>query len=204
MSGKRTRTPEEIWASLEKEAKDDAAERVAAERTPQEVAARLAAAGFDVEAEKAEAAGFREEMARSAAARRARIADAQRRSQPRRRRPMVVWLVAAALGVAAGGGLIYALTRPGVPLPAPPGPSAPPPPSSSPGSESAPLIAPEELRRQAFRACAESRWDACLDLFDRAAKQDPAGDRAPEVQAARRGAEKGMTEPPLGNKWNDR
>jgi DNA-directed RNA polymerase specialized sigma24 family protein len=48
-----------------------------------------------------------------------------------------------------------------------------------------------ELRKTGLRACGEKRWVECLRDLDRAKEMDGDGDRAPEVQAARRSAEGG-------------
>jgi RNA polymerase sigma factor (sigma-70 family) len=51
-----------------------------------------------------------------------------------------------------------------------------------------------ELRQAGIAACEKGLWEECHGRLDRAAKLDPAGDDAPEVQQARRMAEKGEHE----------
>lgn len=51
-----------------------------------------------------------------------------------------------------------------------------------------PLERAAELRREALKTC-EAQPRSCLDRLDEAKRLDPAGDRAPEVQGARRAAE---------------
>ena len=196
------RTPEEIWSALEKEALDDEQAKRAASVTPDEAARRLAEAGVDVHGVRAEARAFREEMARRVAARRAaqeRTAKASRRPQRR----TVVWLVAAALGVAAGGGLLYArLSRQLPPAPVPPAPT-PTAPAPEPSNWASQNIAAEGLRREAYARCDASDWIACLDRLDEAARIDPAGDAAPDVREARRKATNGLRASPAPtNKLN--
>jgi hypothetical protein len=194
MPGKRT--PEEIWNELEKEALEDERVERAATAKPEDVARRLAAAGFDVDAERAEARAFRDQLAQRVAARRAAAqrratanATANTNAKRRPRRRVVVWLAAAAVAVAAGGGLLYARMS-HRPLPAPPAPLVPSPraPAPGPSNSGPPLISAEDLRQQAFAHCAASEWSACLDSFDDAARLDPAGDAAPGIQEARRKA----------------
>ncbi len=188
------RTPEEIWSALEKEALDDEQAKRAASVTPDEAARRLAAAGVDVHAVRAEARAFREEMSRRVAERRVareRATKASRRPQRR----TVVWLVAAALGVAAGGGLLYArLSRQPLPAPVPPAPT-PSAPATEPSGWASQNIAAEGLRQQAYARCDASDWIGCLERLDEAARIDPAGDAAPAVQQARRKASEGLKAP---------
>ncbi len=48
------------------------------------------------------------------------------------------------------------------------------------------------MRREATRAMEAGEWRKALELLDRAKKEDPAGDEAPEVQDARRVAREGL------------
>jgi DNA-directed RNA polymerase specialized sigma24 family protein len=48
----------------------------------------------------------------------------------------------------------------------------------------------KDIRRSARDACRSFEWSECRDLLDLAAERDPAGDLAPEVQAARDAATK--------------
>jgi hypothetical protein len=101
----------------------------------------------------------------------------------KQRLPPVFWFAAATVAAAAAGGLVYALAHPGAPPPVP----SPPTPSSAPAPEppSQRLIAASDLRRRAFAECQASRWQECVARFDDARMLDPAGDEAPEVEAAR-------------------
>jgi len=184
-------TPEQIWKELESEALDEEELERAASMTPEQAAEALAARGVNPEVVKDHARALREQMERNIAARQAAREEAARarvrelRAQQPRRRPVVVWLAAATVATAVGGGLLYARlwhAHPDVPPPPPApstAPSAPPPPSPS------PLIAAADLRRQAFDACTARRWSECLSRFDQARELDPAGDADPQVQAAR-------------------
>jgi hypothetical protein len=173
------RTPEELWKAVEKAALDDEMEQ-AASMSVADAEKELAAAGFDVEAEKAEARAWREELLGGSAATPAKppLSLAQVRSlRPPPRRPIVLWLAAAATSLAVGGGWVFARLGPEVVgQPPPPGPS--------------------DLRHQAFDACHTSRWQQCLARFDEAARLDPAGDADPEVQAQRATALKALEAKP--------
>lgn len=62
-----------------------------------------------------------------------------------------------------------------------------------------PPSAPERaaaLRREALEACAEERWQPCLDQLDEARRLDPAGEAATEVQRARERANRGLAPAP--------
>lgn len=187
------RTPAQIRKEIVEDARDDEEIERLASLSDAALDEELAAGGFDVAKERAEAEAVVAELERGVVARRAKQmeADARVRSlrPPSRRRPVAFWLVAAAVGTMAAGGLVYALTHPGAPAPAPPTPSVP---SSAPTPErpSEKLIAASELRKRAFAECAASRWDECLVRFDEARQLDPAGDSAPEVKAARDNAER--------------
>jgi DNA-directed RNA polymerase specialized sigma24 family protein len=66
--------------------------------------------------------------------------------------------------------------------------------SATPPHEPAPQESPSreepalELRQAALAACVRSEWVDCIMKLDRAKEMDPAGDTAPEVQAARSAA----------------
>jgi hypothetical protein len=92
--------------------------------------------------------------------------------RPRQRRPVVIWVAAAAAGLLVGGGLLSTYVAPR-PVPQPP-------------------ASAQSLRQQAFDACRASRWGACLHLFDLARPLDPPGDADPAVQAARAMATSGL------------
>jgi DNA-directed RNA polymerase specialized sigma24 family protein len=51
-----------------------------------------------------------------------------------------------------------------------------------------------EIRDRARGACRSSEWSDCLELLDAAAERDPAGDQAPEIQAARDAATSGVND----------
>jgi hypothetical protein len=62
---------------------------------------------------------------------------------------------------------------------------------------------PSEVRRDAKRECDQGHWARCLRLLDEARDDDRAGDRAPEIQAERERAMRGLeagapTTPPSG------
>jgi len=195
-------TPEEIWSALENEALEDEELERAASMSTEDALKEIAAAGGDAERVKADARAVRAKLEHEVAdwqKDERRVSRARMRSlRTRRRRPVVLWLAAAAVGVSIGGGLLYTrLMHPHPDAPVPPpsaAPSTPPPPPES----AAPLIAPAELRRQAFDACAAGRWAECLSLLDEAREQDPAGDADAHVQSARRQAASHLGDkPPL-------
>jgi hypothetical protein len=192
MAPRKPPTPEELWNELENEAHDRGQIDQIAALPREELDARLEKAGFDVTKVKAEASALRDEIARSAAARRAKLkaVEEQRRQGaqvaarvPLWRRPVVAVAAAASLAAAAGGGLLF---RP-IPAPLPVWSGSPPPSASS--------VDAAELRTQAFAACAEWRWQECRALLDDASRIDPAGESAPDVQAARKRAEWGLLHP---------
>ena len=189
------RTPAQIWKELEKEAREEEEIEKIASLSDAELDAELAAGGFDVAKERAEARAVREDLERRVAARKKAAETEPEKEAPRpktrprlpepepRRLPPVVWFAAATIAAAAAGGLVYALTHPSAPPPVP----SPPAPSSAPAPviPSQRLIAASDMRRRAFAECEASRWAECIARFDDARMMDPAGDRAPEVQAAR-------------------
>ncbi|MCA9626839.1 MAG: sigma-70 family RNA polymerase sigma factor [Myxococcales bacterium] len=65
-------------------------------------------------------------------------------------------------------------------------PQAPPPVAITPETE--PQQHPEELRKQARRACENEQWRRCLVLYDEAKALDEKGDSLPAVQADRKAA----------------
>jgi hypothetical protein len=108
--------------------------------------------------------------------------------KPKRRRPAVFWLAAAATTATAFGGVLYAtLHSPSQPAPEPapvPSPSSPAPVVSAPPD----LVAARDLRARARDALAMGYATQCLDLLDQAKSIDPAGDAAPDIVALRRKA----------------
>jgi hypothetical protein len=205
MSPRKPPTPEELWKELEDEARgQEAIDRIVA-LPREELEKELEKAGFDVAQVKAEARAMRDEIARSAAARRAKLKAAEhRRAGPatqgtpvRRLRLAFAIAAAATLAAAAGGGTLYAWlvhrgNGPGPHAPSVPAPPASPEPSVS---DQPPALSPSELRRAAFPYCEQERWKECLDILDRAAQMDPAGDADPDVQAARQKAQWGLSHP---------
>jgi DNA-directed RNA polymerase specialized sigma24 family protein len=61
-------------------------------------------------------------------------------------------------------------------------------------TEASPTELAADLREQARDVCRRGEWVACLDRLDGAAVLDPAGDQAPEIQAARDAAAQGMND----------
>ncbi|HTQ45988.1 MAG TPA: hypothetical protein VMI75_24700 [Polyangiaceae bacterium] len=192
------RTPEQVWRIAEKEAIDDELEfQRACNTSAADAEKELAAIGVDVAAERERAGEWRRQLEERVAARkRKEVVDRERvRSMrpERRARPAVLWLVAATVGAAVGGGIVYVtMHRQPAPSPAPapaPTPSAEPEPV-----EPAPpqLVSAADLRRDAFGECEVHEWDACLADLDRARAMDPAGDEATEVKAARKRAIDGI------------
>ena len=181
------RTPEEILRSIEEPTLDEEIESVLA-MTPEQRRAELEAAGFDMKELHAKADEWTEKLEEKEKAPPRAKAPKGRPPMPEttRRLPPVFWFAAATVAAAAAGGLVYALAHPGAPPPAP-SPSAP---SSAPAPElpSQRLIAASDLRRHAFAECEASHWPECIARFDDARMLDPAGDQAPEVQAARANA----------------
>jgi hypothetical protein len=195
MPTKRT-PPEPILKELVEQARDDEMVEELASKSDAELDQELAAAGIDVEKERAEAQAFRRKLEKSAAERRAKLAakaqadaakpatdnegsgvrgslaDAQRRMpRPLRRGPLAAF-IAAGVTAAAAGGIIVSQIRPP--------PVTDPPPS------------PAEIRRDGVEACKSRNWQQCLEKLDFARDLDPSGDRAPEVQAARRAAHEAL------------
>ena len=111
--------------------------------------------------------------------------------RPKRRRPAVFWLAAAATTATVGGGVLYATLRsPSEPSPATPEPSVAPPPSTSAPVVPPPanLVAARDLRARAREALATGYAIRCIELLDQAKDLDPAGDRAADVVALRQRA----------------
>jgi hypothetical protein len=120
--------------------------------------------------------------------------------ETRRRRPLAfaAWLAAGAATATAGGALLYSLTRPAPEQPAPPAPSPSPSEAPSAAPEPTPVATtPADDRRIAAAALDQGRPDECLRLLDRAKLADPAGDAAPDVQALRARANRALRDKPL-------
>ncbi len=194
------REPEAVWKALVKEAADDEAEfQRAAGATPEEVDRSLAAKGLDPKAERESAGAWRHEIEQRVAARKRKEAEDRARSRSmrpeRRTSPAMLWLIAATLGAAVGGGLVYAAMH-RAPAPAPaPVPSTPEPTPEPPSDDlvaTNPLVAAETFRRNAFAECKAKQWDTCLAYLDRARGLDPAGDESDRVRQTRLEAIKGI------------
>ena len=188
----RKRTPEEILASIEEPSLDEEMDRVLA-MTPEQRRAELEAAGFDLNELHAEADAWHEKMKQAGVEERKKdlVTEARAKSlRPvSRRRPVVVGLLAAALGAAAVGGAAFAYVHwreAPPPAPSPPPPTVPePPPSSLPIA-----VRATTLRRQGLDACAGHMWQRCVEDLDQARELDPAGDADDAVQSARQEAAK--------------
>jgi hypothetical protein len=188
------RTPEQVWRTAEKEAIEEELEFQRASNTSAaEAEKELAAMGLDPKAERERAGDWRRQIEERVAARkRKELLDRERtRSlRPERRgRPALVWLVAATVGAAVGGGIVYVTmhrqpTSTPAPVPAPTPNPAPEPVEPTPPQ----LVSAADLRRDAFEECDVHEWDACLADLDRARAMDPAGDTAPRIRAARKQA----------------
>jgi hypothetical protein len=181
------REPKDVWKALVKEAEDDEADfQQAAGATREQVDASLAAQGLDPKAERAAVGDWRREIEQRVALRKATATEQRASTRPRGRPRPILVLLAATVGAAATGGLIYALARPAPPVPAAPAP-APSIPEPSPVESVAPdpLVAAATLRKNAFADCDAFQWQGCLHYLDQARELDPAGDAAPEVKKAR-------------------
>lgn len=187
------REPSEVWKALVKEAHEDEAEfQQAAGAQPEEVDAALAAKGLDPKVERDAAGDWRREIEERVALRKAREAERRTSTRPRGRSRPVLLLLAATVGAAVGGGLVYALTHPAppAPVPAPSTPLPEPPPVESVVVD--PLVAAATLRENAFAECDAKQWDTCLANLDRARALDSVGDDAPRVKQTRDTAIQGI------------
>lgn len=163
--------PGDVFERIEEQDADDEARRILA-MDDAELDRELAAGGFDPAAVRAKGQALGESLMR--AAKRARLV----------RGAKIGAVVGAVVAIAVGAA--WVLRPPGVmPIgPEPPAPSVAP----TPGP------APRELRLEATNACDARRWERCVELLDRAAAVDPAGDGTAEVQATRARAAKGVEE----------
>ena len=207
------RSPEEMLAVLEAQAREDEAfeapMRELAAMSDAQLDEHLRGLGLDpaqlerealtlfVEAAPAEAAGALPSAVQAVPQQAGKSSFA---GETRRRRPLAVaaWLAAGAAAATAGGALLYSLTRPAPEQPAPPAPS--PSPSEAPSTlpEPTPVaMTPADERKIAAAALDQGRPDECLRLLDRAKQADPAGDAAPDVQALRDRAKRALKDRPL-------
>jgi hypothetical protein len=96
------------------------------------------------------------------------------------RRSRIVWLLVAALAVAA----VFALTRPEIVARFHSDHD-----NTNPDDDQAPRPTRHEaadlLRDEALDLCGKAAWVACKDKLDEAARLDPAGESEPRVQKAR-------------------
>lgn len=124
---------------------------------------------------------------------RARRAPAAKPELPAPRRPgRIVWLLAAALALAAvvavGAPAVVAYLR-GTPTPIGPDmPREPRPPE---------VQLAERLRDEAIGRCAAGQWTECGAKLDEAKRLDPGGEAQPRVVKARAQIEEGAKEPPV-------
>jgi hypothetical protein len=157
----------DLWKELVDEAGEDEIDR-AASVSVEQAEAELRAAGFDVEAERAKARAFLDELEGGAPTATA-TATPPRTPTQAQRRPVIVWLAAAAtFGLVAGGALNAALR---------PGPVAQPAPQD--------VVAAERLRGEAAAACNAEQWSVCLAKLDEARAADPRGDDVLAVKSLR-------------------
>ena len=194
------REPDQVWKAVVKEADDDEREfqRVAG-ATAEEVDASLRAKGVDPKAVREEAGEWRREVEQRVAARKRKEAEDRARTRSirpeRRAPPAMLWLIAATLGAAVGGGLVYAAMH-RAPPPAPaPAPSAPEPPPEPPLDDliaTNPLVTAETFRKNAIAECNAKQWATCLAYLDRARGLDPAGDETDLVKKTRLKAIEGI------------
>jgi hypothetical protein len=180
------REAHEVLKALEKEAADDEAQfQQAAGATPDEVDASLRAQGLDPEAERAAVGDWRREIEERVALRKARAAEVRASTRPRGRSRPVLLLLAATVGAAATGGLIYTMTRPAPPAPPPPPAPSVPAPLPAPPVAPDPLVAAATYRKNAFAECDAYQWATCLHYLDQARDLDPGGENDPKVKKAR-------------------
>ncbi len=193
MTEKRTPpTPEEILASVESSDVDAEIERALA-LSPAERRAEVQAAGYDLAALDAKADAVHDAARRAVARAQAENEARRHASEPPRRRPGTLWLLAAAVVVVAGAAWFATRSSPQPP----PAPSPPPTaPTRSPAPSPELVARANEARARAFAQCARSEWFECTVSLDQARDLDPAGDTAPEVMRARDRAMAAMNAPP--------
>ena len=95
--------------------------------------------------------------------------------------PLVVWLIAAALGMLA---IVFVLERPYTVAGRrrePAGPSSP-----DPGTALAPVDRARQLRAEGVGACEQALFAACEERLDEAKRLDPEGENDPVAQRARK------------------
>jgi hypothetical protein len=204
------RSPEQILAVLEEQAREDEAfeapMRELAAMSDAQLDEHLRGLGLDpVQLEKEALALFVEPPAEARSSLPSAVqAVPQQVPRPfagetRRRRPLTVaaWLAAGAAAATAGGALLYSLTHRGPEQPTPPAPS--PSPSEAPSSSPEPMpvaMTPADQRKAAAAALDEGRPEECLRLLDRAKQADPAGDAKPDIQALRDRAQRALKDKP--------
>ncbi|HEY3819125.1 MAG TPA: hypothetical protein VGL81_18280 [Polyangiaceae bacterium] len=194
-------SPEErLWQTLVDEVGEDMIEE-AASVSVAEAEAYLTAAGFDVAAERARAESFLVSLEAGAAAEEPVQAVAQaapaaptKEREPKKGRPVGLWIAAAAAVAAGAAAVVYATKHPQEQAT----PEPPVPPSTAAPVHPAPdeLAAAADLRHRAAAACDQGRADDCLAMLDEARAKDPAGDSAPEVLRLREKAASGLKPKP--------
>jgi len=205
------RTPEQILAILEEQAREDEAVeaqmRALAAMSDAQLDDHLRGLGLDpAQLEREALAMFVEAPAEARSSLPSAVqAVPQQAGKPfaretRRRRPLTValWLAAGAAAATAGGALVYSLTHPGPEQPAPPAPSPSPTESpSAPAPSPAPVaMTPADERIAAAATLAQGKPAECLRLLDHAKEVDPAGDAAPDVKALRDRAKRALRDKP--------
>ena len=192
-----TRSPRDVWKQLVDEAGEEMIEQ-AASVSVEQAEKELRAFGFDVAAERAKARAFLEDLEHGTE--RQHLAPAQPAMAPpapRRKRPVTLWLAAAAV-VAAGGAVALHVTLREHPTPAPPAPSTREAASAPPVDTFAPpdLVAAADWRSKAVAACDARQWEQCLADLDIARAIDPDGDDTPLVKSTRQRAIDGVLRKP--------
>ncbi len=167
----------DVFDRIEAEDADDEARRILA-MDDAELDRELAAGGFDPAAVRAKGQALGESLMR--AAKRARLVKGAK----------VGAVVGAVVAIAIGAAWVL---RPPPPLPIGPEPPAP-------STVPKPGPSPRELRLEAMNACDARDWGRCVELLDRAAAVDPAGNGTAEVQATRARAVKGLDEEDRGRR----
>jgi hypothetical protein len=187
----RKPSPKETTEATERSAEADEANRILA-LGDEELEREMAAAGLDRESASEAAAAARQKALQTVDAWRGRDTERSERRRTtmrpqRRRKPQnVLWVAVGA--VAAAYLLFFVVPRlsPATPILHP---RVPAPPSTD---RVAPSLSELEraaaLRRVALGACAEQRWQPCLEGLDDARRIDPAGEGDPTVRIARESA----------------
>jgi hypothetical protein len=181
-------TPEEVLDAIEDADAADEAARILA-LSDGDLDRELYEAGLDPDAVRARGRKIGERAMRFAGERSAdgdawvtAAPPAPRRSVP----PRWSVLLAAALAAVVVGGAPFAVRLLSKPddRPIQNRPDASPTPTAAPS--------PQPIRERALEACDRQQWAECLNGLDEARMLDPAGDRDPRIQVARRVATEGL------------